>query len=196
MNHRFYLVIPFLFISFFTYSQVLNYDILLKNDTIGSLVAERVSSENESHFTIKTIARVSFLLTFSLDNLFQASYRGQKMYYSFTRNIINEKEKERTETVWEQGGYVISMEGEKTKHLQREIRFSVACLYHEMPGNMEEIYSERFGCFLPIKKVSSSVVQLQLPDNKLNHYHYSPDGICQKVEVEQTLANLIIILRK
>jgi hypothetical protein len=59
-------------------------------------------------------------------------------------------------------------------------------LYTKEPLNINQVYSDNFQCFLPIKKDAEHQYRVNLPDGNYNEYHFE-NGICKLVVVNHSL---------
>jgi len=188
--------ILFILNLFSLHGQKLEYEIFIKDKQIGSLIAEYFKDADTSKFIIYTNAEISFLFSFELQHVIKTKFINGDLYYSFTRNEVNHKEKERTETKTIGRVTEFYTDDKMVNEITEPISYSVAQLYHIIPENVSKVYSERFGKFLSLVEKTDRVYELTLPDGKKNLYIYGLNNVCKKVVAEQTFADLVILLKQ
>lgn len=95
---------------------------------------------------------------------------------------------------WKQGKYFMVIDGEeKTWH--SPVLETVGSLYYQEPAGLSRIFSERHGRYLAIQNQGNGRYNLIKPDDRVNTYQYE-DGLCTKVEVDNSLTSFSFLLVK
>ena len=171
-------------------SQSRKYLVYKGHKEIGVLTINKKNISDEEHFRIESDATFRVVFEFSTQFTMDAVFKAGKLKSSYTKNILNDSERESTLIELENGRYKRVIDGEDLDYLEiKHPEYSMAHLYYKEPKNMSEVFSERFGEFLSIKEINPSEYELTLPDGRTNIYTYK-NGRCSEVKVNHMLATL------
>lgn len=171
-------------------SQSYEYQIFKGNKPIGNILTNKIEKGSLTEFSIESNATFRIIFEFSTQFKFETSFSDGKLCRSFTKNMLNDSERESTEITWESGKYKITKDNDEVSFLDiKRPQYAMANLYYQEPVEVHEVFSERFGEYLPIKNIGSKQYELTLPDGKTNIYTYK-DGRCSEVKVNHMLATL------
>lgn len=160
-----------------------------KGDSIGYLLAEKTISQGLTTFNLKSVSEFSMILTFNMIAEYNAVYHDGQLLSATSRNLLNDKERSSSRIKYLKDNYEITVDGD-SKTLNAVITESIATMYFSPPTG-SSVFSERYGQFCPIRKVSNDHYQLVKPDDRINDYIYS-NGSCQKIMVDLAMAEVSI----
>ena len=188
---KFSLLIFFLLHSYqSTLAQSYKYEIYKGNKPIGNILTKKLQKGDYTEYIIESNATFRIIFEFSTQFKFEASFLNGKLCRSFTKNMLNDSERESTEITWENGKYKLVKDNEEVSFLEiKRPEYAMANLYYQEPTEVSEVFSERFGEYLPIKSMGKKQSELTLPDGKTNIYTYE-NGRCSEVKVNHMLATL------
>lgn len=161
------------------------YNIKRNGEVIGKLsFVQNVEGEN---LYLKITSQVSTRFVFKIDVQTEdlAHFKNGKLISSDVSRLVNGKAKDRKKTSLQGGGYELQS-GSKFNSLNQFIGYNMMLLYTKEPLNINQVYSDNFQCFLPIKKDAEHQYRVNLPDGNYNEYHFE-NGICKLVVVNHSL---------
>lgn len=173
--------------------QHLNFDLIKGNKIIGSMNAWKKCQGGECAYSVNSRASLQLLITIESEVTLTANYKDGKLQASVMRNTRDEKIRESSGIFWNGESYEFLKNGESKSLGTDPVSYSSAQLLFEEPVEIDQVFSERLGTYLPLRKIDSQSYQLSLPNG--NNYVYSyRDGICQEVIIEHPLGNLSLRL--
>jgi len=183
------------FSSYCQFSDTLNYVIVVKDDTIGNLVAiKKINSDNTIVYDVNSIAHYKFLFSFNINFNYQTKFDADGIVshtdfiYKFNGKIKEENKLDRNKA-----GYDIYMEG---KYIKSSIGFytqTALSMYFTEPDISKPILSERFLDSIKIEHLGDHKYRVEFPTEDVNYYQYK-DGICVKIFIDMTVVDMEIRL--
>lgn len=167
-----------------TTAQTLTYTVYVAGKKSGTLVVKSNKTDNENFF-IHSEANIAVALS-EVNSVSDVYFKNGHLHHSSVIQTINAKEREKTTITYDGTHYYIQRKGEERKSLKNSVLYSIAMMYHTEPTGQKTAFSERYGTFLNIKKLSQHQYQLELPDGKINTYTYE-NGICTQVQTRQLM---------
>ncbi|MFY0253413.1 DUF6134 family protein [Chitinophaga sp. 30R24] len=193
MNSFFRLLVTVVPVAVFflqTHAQTSTFEVRIANHAVGIIEANRKMSGSAKSISIKT--RIQVML----------SKVNSDIFNEYTNNIltaakssrISGKSGEDKQTITRRNGkeYTVIVNGERSIIDNAEIADCVADLYFTEPKQVNRVFSETLGRFLPIKSVGGGIYELLLPEGKKNVYKYE-NGLLVSVEVNHTLGKAIFV---
>ena len=175
--------------------QSMSYDIFIKDKNVGNMIVKESQSEDTISYLIKTNIHIDIVFTIDINHTIRSSFLLEKFCHSMTKNIVNGREKEFTETYTRGSKTYFRIDDKDIREIDGNIDHTIASLYFNEPVGAKSVYSERFGEHLSLNYVAPGKYEVTLPNGKTNMYHYK-SGNCWKVISEQTMADITIIKRK
>jgi hypothetical protein len=161
------------------------YNIKRNGEIIGKLsFVQNIEGEN---VYLKITSQVSTRFVFKIDVQTEdlAHFKNGKLISSDVSRLVNGKAKDRKKTNLQNDGYELQS-GSKFNSLNQFIGYNMMLLYTKEPLNINQVYSDNFQCFLPIKKSAEHLYRVNLPDGNYNEYHFE-NGVCKLVVVNHSL---------
>lgn len=197
---RWMLFLIFIFIlrfnSYGQYSDTLNYVIVVRNDTIGKLIAiKSLNHDNSIVFDVNSVASYKFLFSFNIIFNYQTKFDADGIVshtdfvYKFNGKIKEENKLDRNSS-----GYDIYMEGEYIKSSIGFYSQTALSMYFSEPDISKPILSERFLEPIKIEHLGSHKYKVEFPTEDVNYYQYRDDGICEKISIDMTIVDMEIRL--
>ena len=173
----------------------LTYNVVRNGNVIGTLDLVESISNNSIHFLLSSDVKTRFIFTFTVKAREESIYKDGIMIYSSVYRNSNGKIKINKQTRFEGGIYQVSNKGETSQMKIDPIHYNFHGLYLFEPKQLSVVYSDNFGKYMPIIKMPNNKYKVALPDGNYNYYYYK-DGICQKVELYNTLYTAQLVLKK
>lgn len=184
------LLISLLIVAFplISSAQQLNYEVFKGNKQIGEMVVKRQKTGDKEVYSSDSQMKVSFIVSVDLRFVYNATFQNGLIQKSTTQNFRNGDLHD--ESIGKRVGasYQVEREGE-TFTVDSPIDYCILTTYYKEPIGRTEIYSERWGAFIPVKKIDKNKYELSLPNGNENYMTYS-NGICTEMEVNHMLATI------
>jgi hypothetical protein len=181
--------------AFAQQSDTLNYVLIVKNDTIGNLIAiKKINPDSTIIYNVESRARYKFLFTFEINFDYYTGFDPDgfvsqtDFVYKFNGKIKEENRLERNNS-----GYDIYMEGKYIKKVEGLYSQSALSMYFNEPDITQPILSERFLDRINIERIDEHEYKVEFPTEDVNFYHYK-NGVCVKIVIDLTVANMEIRL--
>lgn len=148
-----------------------NYTATRNGKTIGWL--RIISSQNgdEKSLSIESKLTIWMMLSFEAKALTVNKFKGGILIKAGVYRTLNGRQKLDNELQLIDGRYKI-IKGDAEQPVNKAIHNTVASLYFNEPVGISEVFSEVYLCFIPLKKVATSVYASQLPDGGNITYYY------------------------
>jgi hypothetical protein len=175
--------------------QELIYDVIKGDEKIGEVVAQKTISGPKVHYTIRSKVEISVFFTVIIESTFASMYQNGHLDKARTVNKRDGKVKEYSSIDWTGEAYDIVRDGNMmTFGIPSQIRYSLNAMYFNEPLNRTKVFSERFGEYVPLKKIDSHKYRISLPGGGTNVYTFMR-GYCSHVYVEHWLADVEFVLQ-
>jgi hypothetical protein len=181
------LVVVFLVLNFTAFASKLTqvYHIKRNGEIIGKLFfSQNIEGENTY---LKITSQVSTRFVFKIDVQTEdlAHFKNGRLISSDVSRLVNGKAKERKKTIFQNDVYQLQA-GNKFNSLNQPIGYNMMLLYTTEPVSINQVYSDNFQCFLPVKKQATHQYRVNLPDGNYNDYYFE-NGVCKLVVVNHSL---------
>ena len=177
-----------LFVAFFVNGQVIVYDVVKGSKKIGSVTVDITKEGEQVKYKINSDVNFRILFSFNVKYQMEEKFFGDRLTWGKAFNTLNGRLQKETEVFSQDDGkYRIVIDGVSSLTDQQEITYSVSKLYSQEPINEKAVFSQSFGRYLPLTKVSENSYELESPDGN-NIYTYE-NGICREVKVSRDFAN-------
>jgi hypothetical protein len=187
-----FFIIP---IQLFAQSQQLNYDILMKDEKIGTMKVLKITQKDHISYTIESTITVNKFVSMLVEYRSTAEFHRGKMIKSSNKQMINGKVQNDTRTTWDGNQYDVYTLTGRSKLKERSIDYDVCMLYFDEPDHRKKIYSDALGKWVNIKTNNNHQYDLLLPESKRSTYTFNY-GICSRVETEQMFSKITLLLTK
>ena len=171
------------------HAQNLNYNVVMNGKSIGSLEAKRNVRDGLAYYFIESIVNLRFLFRVNMNYTFETTYQDGMLIKASTRNMVNDNVRNSSRVTWNGAHYVLEVKDEQSVLKNTKITYSLSSMYFSEPVQVRQVFSERYGKFLPVKPVGEHRYELTMPDGKKNYYQYV-NGICQSVEVNHSMGQV------
>lgn len=190
------LLLVSLLLSNYTYCQhkTLVYDIIRRNETIGTVQASQLYEGPQTSYHIESHVAIRLFTDIKVDVCLNSNYLNGMMKDAWMRKTINGSDKTNNYILKGSNAYFFVNKNGDTSSLQAIITNSIATLYFSEPTNIEKIFSENFLRFVPLQFEDSGTYKIVLPDGHVNHYTYQ-NGLCTQVVMETQLSTVFLKLR-
>ncbi len=192
------LIVILLLTSIFTnaqeQTQILKYEIIMGSSPIGEITAVRTEKDGRVYCKNSSIAAMRIITMQKLTYDFETTYKDGIIESASTLNQLNNNTRTYSNMKWVGDKYEVDVDGKKYD-ITEPVDYSAVSLYWEEPIGLTQVFSERFGKYLPLKQIKPHFYELTLPDGKITHYTYE-DGICTKVEINHWFRNFYYVLKQ
>ena len=187
-----FLLIP---VQLWAQTQQLNYDVLMKDEKIGTMKVLKITQKEHVSYTIESTITVNKIVSMLVEFKSTAEFHRGKMIKSSNKQIINGKVQNDTRTSWDGNQYQIYTLTGNSKLKEKTIDYDICMLYFDEPNKRKRIYSDTYGKWMNIKSFDNHQYDLLLPDSKRSTYTFNY-GICSRVETEQLFSKITLLLTK
>jgi len=177
------LLFPVFYIQIFICSaQTFTYTAKALGINAGTLTVNKKTVNLVDFYQFETHSEVDYLLgKIKVDHITKASYKSGTLQNAYVRNEKNGEVEYYSSTTYDGSRYETTTEkGKKT--LNRAVNYSLAMIFFSEPAGKTEIFSERLGEFVPIKKTGDHMYEVTLPDGDKYTYRYT-DGKMVQMDV-------------
>lgn len=181
------MVMLFLALSFTAFANKLTkvYNIKRNGEVIGRLSFNQNTDGEDMYLKITSQVSARFIFKIDVQTEDLAHFKNGRLISSDVSRLVNGKAKERKKTIFQNDVYQLQS-GDKLNSLNQSIGYNMMLLYTKEPVYINQVYSDNFQCFLPIKKNAEHQYRVNLPDGNYNDYHFE-NGVCKLVIVNHSL---------
>jgi len=161
-----------------TFGQTYKYDVKAMGINAGTLSVTRKTGNGTEQYVLETHSSINYLLgKIEVDHITRCTYKNGVLQNSYVRNDKNGEVEYYTSADYDGSVYQITTEkGKKT--LSGPITFAICHLFFDgEPTGKTQIYSDRYGQYVPLKKVEDHVYRIDFPDKDYIIYHYESGKI-------------------
>lgn len=178
------------------FSQTLLYDVIVRDEVIGQMIAEKTQAEPQStRYYLYSNFSKSFIINWKFHFEMKCVYNNNYLDHSLIERYMNDKLKDRVEIDLRSEDYLWSNNrGESAVLGDKEIKYSSVLLYFNEPKNYDRIFSEQYAQYLKLQK-SENEYLVYLPNGDVNQYAYE-NGFCSKAIINGGLATFTLRLNK
>ena len=176
-------------LSFFAASQTNNYEVLLGDKIVGSVVATK--SKIGTNISYKTVFKIQLkvIKNYDVKSITDAVYKNNVMLKSSMKTYDKEVLDEEKTIVKDDMTYLCTDCKNVPTVSQELIYSSVSKMYFEEPIQNKKVYSERFLGFGIVTDLGNHTYNYKLPNGDVNVYTYK-NGIIESIKVDRLLYNL------
>lgn len=170
-------------------AQTNTFEVRIANHAVGTIEANRKLTGAAKSIIIRT--RIQVMLS-KVNSDIVSEYNNNILTNARVSRVSGKTGEDRQTIVRRNGKeYTIIVNGEKSV-LETEIEECVADLYFAEPRQVNRVFSETLGRFLPLKSLGGGVYELILPEGKKNVFRYE-NGTLMSVEVNHTLGKAMFV---
>mgnify|MGYP005666318829 CR=1 FL=1 len=175
-------------------SEVLYFDVVRLDQTIGELRVEKTYRDNL--FTYRSYTQVNAHVIKDITVLYEVVVTmKQDFLLSADASVkVNGKIRDHTKTRWSGGKYHIQSKNEQDKLVSDPIVYPAILLLVKEPINIESSFSEENGDFHVVSSIGDHSYKKYNEKGRENLYHYQ-DGQLQRAEIDAGLVQFEIQLR-
>ncbi|SEW01325.1 DUF6134 family protein [Chitinophaga arvensicola] len=171
-------------------AQTNTFEVRIANHAVGTIEANRKLNGGAKSIIIKT--RIQIMLS-KINSDIINEYSNNVLTNAKSSRISGKTGEDKQTTTRRNGKeYTIMVNGEKSVIDNAEIEECVADLYFAEPKQINRVFSETLGRFLPVKSLGGGVYELILPEGKKNVFKYE-NGTLVQVEVNHTLGKAVFV---
>lgn len=200
MNLHLHRVIPAFILIFYVsvnslFAQTLFYDIYKGSDRIGEIKVEKKISGNKVQYEANSEANFRVLFKNKLTTHTAADFVDNKLEYSMSKIVLNDKIREHTVTKKE-GEYYSYYQHPKSNSRKKVSPFPISSiiLYYKEPVGVKEVFSENYQQMCTLSLIGDHAYELALPDGKINQYIYK-NGQLVEIKVIRSFVDLSFRLK-
>ena len=192
---------PFIFLflllgAFHGISQTHSYDQIIRGKTVGQLIIEVKSNDDNLKIKVESDVNVNFLfLKTEVEYDGKASYKAGKLMHAHIKICRDGELHQEGETTYGNHHYKAVID-ERQKMIPKEkIEFSSLLLYVKEPEGIKEVYAEVDGIFNPIEYKGNGEYELKLEGSRNNYYTYR-NGKLVEAKLDHWIAPIHLKLRE
>ena len=195
------LKIPFIFLflilgAFHGISQTHTYDQIIRGKTVGQLIIEVKSNDDNLKIKVESDVKVNFLfLKTEVEYDGKASYKAGKLMHAHIKICRDGELHQEGETTYGNHHYKAVIDGKRKLIPTERIEFSSLLLYVKEPKGIKEVYAEVDGIFNPIEYKDNGTYELKLTGAKNNFYTYR-NGKLVEAKLDHWIAPIHLKLRE
>ncbi|WP_396634424.1 DUF6134 family protein [Maribacter sp. R86514] len=171
------------------------FDIVHKDNVIGSLKASKTIKDSKIHYQSVTTINTRIFKEIDVNYLYNVIYENNKLKRANVLIDVNDKPYADILTNWEIDYYQISKNDKNELVIQEDIKYATILLYFVEPVDIERCYSEQDGSFNTIIPLGNHSYKKINAKNNENIYHYK-DGFLEKAEINGGLIKFNIVAQK
>ncbi|RMG25376.1 MAG: hypothetical protein D6730_10955 [Bacteroidetes bacterium] len=172
---------------------ILRYEVRKGEDAVGWVVAERFKNGHTEHHIVRYEVEIRYIIKVRLKFFFECKYENDMLTYAHTNSYRDGKLRESSLLRWQNGQYLMEKSGKTRALTYSPITYSTIPMYFWPPYGLSKVFSERFGEYLPIRRLADGRYEMTLVNGNKNYYTYR-QGVCQKITISHTLGDLDMIL--
>ena len=195
MSKYILVILSILFIESTAVSQKLAYDVIWKDDVIGSFEITKESSSNQEVYDIISDVMVKFFGEKHIYTTHHTVYEKNEMTSSVVDYKRNDKPKGYAKIKRLNAGYDIEVDDDVVVFASTyPVVYSTSKLYFSPPENRRTVFSERRGVDLSVRKDGPNQYTVTKPDGRETVYYYKA-GVANRIEVGGRFASFTMKLK-
>lgn len=173
-------------------AQPLQFFVVLKGDTIGTLNLVKEEQQELTKIKVSSIVKTKMFISIRVNTDEESLYRNGVLVYSQVNRKVNNREPVMKKTKREFNGYQL-IEGDKYKWLaSKDIRTNIISLYFNEPRSIDSVYCDNHQKWAVVQKRSNICYRVVMPDGNYNDFYYSK-GVCTRVEILHSFYKIILL---
>jgi len=173
----------------------LNYIVKKGDSEVGQMNVREIVSGSKISLRLDLDVKIKLLFSFTAKGVEEAVYDKGVLTYSYFYQKLNGTEKVNKYLQYINKIYVVNNKGSQEKLSTGPIYYNMVCLYTHEPRSNTRIFSDKYQKHLVIQKLAEHHYKIEFPDGNYNEYFYE-NGICRKVEVNNSLFTITMELQK
>ena len=179
----------------FAQQRTVKYNIMHDGERKGSMILTEEIKGNTKHVKIESEVKVRFILSFKIHSIEEAIFENGILIYSSLSRKINDDEKVGQRMELKGSVYKIICKNDCDEVPTYPVYNSILSLYCSEPVTLNSVYSDNFRKYVTIENKGNNVYKVSLPNGNNNYYSYK-EGICVKVDVQQSFYPIQFIITK
>ncbi|SHK20935.1 hypothetical protein SAMN04488007_2375 [Maribacter aquivivus] len=171
------------------------FDIIHKDNVIGSLKASKTIKESKVHYQSVTTINTRVIKEIDVNYLYNVTYENNKLKRANVLIDVNDKPYADILTNWEIDYYQVSKNDKNELVVEEDIKYATILLYFDEPINIKRCYSEQDGSFNTIIPLGNHSYKKINAKNNENIYHYK-NGFLEKAEINGGVIKFDIVAQK
>jgi Domain of unknown function (DUF6134) len=168
--------VTFTFSKVFSQNNAVNFSIYKDNHKIGTIISERVESNDITRIVTVTKVKVKLIFTVYFNESRTVTYHDNRLYAAELHRNVSRFMNNYRSTISKGNWYEVRANSEISKH-KRKITSCVSDLYFDEPIKTKYVYSEYWQRSIKVVKVSDHKYQTKYPDNTSTTFNYK-NGYC------------------
>ncbi|WP_282051332.1 DUF6134 family protein [Maribacter aquivivus] len=171
------------------------FDIIHKDNVIGSLKASKTIKESKVHYQSVTTINTRVIKEIDVNYSYNVTYENNKLKRANVLIDVNDKPYADILTNWEIDYYQVSKNDKNELVVEEDIKYATILLYFDEPINIKRCYSEQDGSFNTIIPLGNHSYKKINAKNNENIYHYK-NGFLEKAEINGGVIKFDIVAQK
>lgn len=166
-----YLLLAFV-LPLFVNAQSFSYQIKAMGVKAGTLEVSKKSVNGTDQYVLESHSSVDYLLgKIKVDHVTRCTYKDGVLQNSYVRNDKNDKVEYYSSISYDGTTYNITNEkGKKT--MSEPVVFAICHIFFSEPVGKTEVFSDRFGEYVPLRKKGDHAYEITFPDGDKFVYYY------------------------
>ncbi len=188
-----FIISVFLITSLQAQETDLLFNIIHKNNTIGTLTAKKKPvGENVHYYNHTAISTRILFANIEVDYQYTVVYNQDQLIKAAAKIRLNGNTRTNTFTEKNVQDYIFYENGKQQRSITENIAYSTVNLLFEEPLHIDKVYAEEHGEFHELKKIRRHTYEKINSKGKVNTYFYK-NGILEKAVIDIGLINFEII---
>ncbi len=191
---KFIFLVMLLSLSIHAQEKTLCYAVMHNGEKKGKLMLHQSINGNKVHIKIESEVKARFIFMITVQSIEEAIFQNGILIFSSVYRKVNNNERVNQQLRAQNNSYNITNKNRETNLDVYPIKYSTLSLYYQEPVNISQLFSDNFGQYVEIEKVDTNKYKVCLPNG--NNYYTYKNGVCIKVEAEQSLYPVQFILEQ
>ncbi len=189
-------ILIFLFITSSLFSQTLNYKIYFFGSEIGVYTAKKTSNNGHSTIVVHGKSVVWIIKKYEMIFNSQSRFTNKHLTHSTSERMLNGEKKDSVIIYKNKNNKYRVFSFVKGSSIVGDIDFTGSMMYFNEPPNINKVFADNKGYFVPIKKIKEHVFVTEDDDRNEKITYYYKNNILVKAIIEKSLFNLEMKLVK
>lgn len=186
---KFILSLSLLFFALISMAQTKNYDVLLGEKKVGSVIAVKSSTGGKVSYKTTFKIKLKIIKQYDIKSITDAIYKNGVLLKS-NMKTYDKEELDEEKTIVKSDSTYICTDCKNIPTVSEELIYSsVSKMYFQEPIKIKRIYSERYLGFGVITDLGNHKYSYKMPNGDVNVYTYK-NGIIESIKVDRMLYNL------
>ncbi len=176
-------------LSTLSFAQIRNYDVLLGDKLVGSVLAKKTIVGNEITYKTDFKIKIRVFKTYDINSISTVTFNNGKLTKGKTL-VYKDNELDDETVIFRDGGKYFQKESDKNKEItSKDILTDVTKIYFQEPLKQSDIFTMRYLGFGTITKLEDGSYKLKLPNGDVNRYYFK-GGMLDQIIVNRTFYKL------